>query len=126
MGLRDLAKAHLRAIGSGRAGNCPASGHIGVSGPDSEPQAQHFPSVEPVRTTEPVRTLKPCPDGSDNPDISDISDISDRKNRAAIRAGTTDRWCAVCGSLATLAIFNPAKPRSARWLCQYHFEEWKR
>lgn len=126
MGLRDLAKAHLEAIGSGRVGNCPASGRIGVSGPDSKPQPQQFPSVEPVRTTEPVRTLRPCPDTSDSSDNPDISDASDSKNRAAIRAGTTDRWCAVCGGLATLAIFNPATPRSARWLCQFDFEDWKR
>lgn len=124
MGLRDLAKAHLDAIGKSRAGNCPASGHLGLSGPDKAPQPQQFLGVEPVRTPKAIRTVNRLSDSSDTSDNPDSSDTSDRKNRAAMRDGLTDRWCVVCGSMATLAVFNPAAPRAARWLCEKDFREW--
>ena len=42
---------------------------------------------------------------------------ADRRNRNAIAAGFTDRFCA-CGLLATVAVFDPSPARSnSRWLC---------
>lgn len=48
---------------------------------------------------------------------------ADGKNRAAVRAGITDRFCA-CGLLATVAIFDPAPNRGGRrWLCRECFND---
>ena len=47
---------------------------------------------------------------------------ADRRNRKAIAAGLTDRFCA-CRNLATVAIFDPSPMRgNTRWLCRGCFE----
>lgn len=47
---------------------------------------------------------------------------ADRRNRDAIASGYTDRFCA-CGTMATIAIFDPSPKRGNRlWLCVECFE----
>ena len=137
MSLRELALKHL-ARSSGSA--CPASGHIGMSGPDKTAQAHISLGVQPVRSPDAIRTspLSPDslsdPDSVDRPDKSDKSDSSDnsdksdraastlqalqrdpdRRNIQALRSGITDRWCA-CGRLARLAW--PEANRREVWRC---------
>jgi hypothetical protein len=50
-------------------------------------------------------------------------DRADRRNRAAISAGHTDRFCA-CGTMATVAVFDPSPTRSNhRWVCSECFRD---
>jgi hypothetical protein len=56
----------------------------------------------------------------DDPDAGQVE--ADRRNRDAISAGWTDRYCA-CGVMATVAIFDPSPKRgNSRWLCIECFE----
>ncbi len=56
----------------------------------------------------------------DDPDAGQVE--ADRRNRDAIAAGWTDRFCA-CGVMATVAIFDPSPKRGNRlWQCVECFE----
>jgi hypothetical protein len=132
MSLRELALKHLEQVsGAG----CPASGHIGMSGPDKTTESLISLRVQPVRSPDAIRTntsgsdslfdadraRRPDkPDGSDNSDMSDrsvswkLQREADRRNAQALRTGITDRWCA-CGGLARLAWLEGA--RREVWRC---------
>lgn len=142
MSLRDLAQAHLQASGDGLSrvlSHCPNPYSVPAGQNAKTPANPGLSAVPPLRDS--GTKNRPVDDDGTNGTSGtngtvgtsgtknlpvDVAAGSERKNRAAMRDGLTDRWCAVCGSLATLAVLNPAAPRSARWLCEYHFEEWKR
>jgi hypothetical protein len=52
---------------------------------------------------------------------SDSQRKADLRNRTAVASHQTDRWCG-CGSMATLAIFDPRR-REGRWFCEDCFND---
>jgi len=126
MSLRELARRHLDSVSQE---HCPASGHLGVSGPDKTAKRQVSLGVEPVRTGYSVRTPFSRPDAlsgsdsvkrADKPDSLDTSDRSDGPDTVGRYKPTIHR-CA-CGSAGVHGVgWFVRQPDRATWFCSECF-----
>jgi hypothetical protein len=135
--LRELAQAHLQASGDGLSrvlSQCPTAYSVPAGQNAKTPANPGLSAVPPLRDSgtknQPVNdagTTGTSGTLGTNGTVGtaslpvDVAAGSERKNRAAVRAGLTDRWCD-CGTMATVAIgrFRASRDNPegvARWLC---------
>jgi hypothetical protein len=124
MSLRELARAHLGEIEASPSqaltGKCPASGHIGVSGPDKPALSESNQWFDCVRTGNAIRTAFP-PDKSDSLDASDRSDTPDKRGAGEVAVRAAPRLihrCERCNAVASFGVgCFPTKGVRGRWYC---------
>jgi hypothetical protein len=122
MSLRELARRHLDSLPKS---GCPASGHLGVSGPDKTAKPQVSLGVDAVRTGYSVRTsfqrtdTPSGPDSARRPDKPDNPDALGGLDGPDTRriAGAVIHHCA-CGEIGIYGVgWFLREPSRARWYC---------